>query len=85
MIDLPMEKINARVRVNYKRRIRLLHKSIGINPLSNVDMTRLLNRLMLVAGSGIAERDLTVVIRLYARELIGRNELTDEQQQELST
>ena len=85
MIDLPIEKINARVRVNYKRRIRLLHKSIGIPALSNVDMTRLLNRLMLVAGSGIAERDLTVVIRLYAREIIGRNELTNEQQQELST
>lgn len=85
MIDLPMEKINARVRVNYKRRIRLLCKEIGIGPLGNPDMARLLNRLMLVAGAGIAERDLMVVLRLYARELIGRNELTYEQQQGLPT
>ena len=85
MIDLPIEKINARVRVNYKRRIRLLCKDIGIDSFSNRDMWRLLNRLMLIAGAGIVERDLTIVIRLYARELIGRNELTYEQQQELST
>ena len=85
MLDLPREKINARVRVNYKRRIRLLCKNIGIDSFSNRDMFRLLNRMMLVAGAGIAERDLTVVIRLYARELIGRNELTYDQQKELLT
>lgn len=65
------EKKKAR-RGNHARRIAYLQKDIGIEPWSERETRRLLTRLDNVAGDGVTDPDLRVIVRLYNRELVGR-------------
>ncbi len=85
MTEKEKEEIQRRVRWRYKKRVRELCKLIGIDSFGNREMLRLMNRLMLIAGGGIADRDLHVIVRLYNRELIGRREIGSKEQKELLT
>ncbi len=61
---------------SYRRRVRALRADIGIKPWPRDAMAVFIERLIHVAGEGIGEYDLRVLVRMYNRELVGRDQST---------
>ena len=65
-------KIPDSYRRSMKRRVRNHLNSMGLPALPRNVMHYLLDRMYNIAGEGINEKDLRVVVRLFRREMIGR-------------
>ncbi len=84
MTEKEREQMRARLRMRYKRRARAMIKDMHVRHWTAPDMLRFLDRLELIAGDAVVERDLRVLVRMYNRELIGRWKLQREKLKEIN-
>jgi hypothetical protein len=64
-------------RRNMRRRADLLCAEMGLPLWTDSEISPLMSRLAFIAGEGLTDPDLRVIVRLYNRELIGRRGLSE--------
>lgn len=66
------EYLSERYRASMARRVLDMRDQLEYEPWTRRETNDLIERLSFIAGEGINDVDLRVLVRLYNRELIGR-------------